>query len=403
MLAVPGWASPPKSKGCVRRGKSLANVEARAVARCGDVHGCTLRQQKQLSRLADGYADKCVTLNEVQVLGSHNSYHIEPKPDLMAALLALLPVFEQIQYTHLPLDQQFETQGIRQVEIDVWADPQGGLYRERKALIKIGQDPESHLPELDQPGFKVLHILDVDFETTCLTFKDCLQTIKTWSDAHPSHMPIMIQIEAKDDGTPDIFGPGFAIPPKIGPAEFDALDAEIRSVFPPERMITPDDVRHDASTLEYAVKNRGWPTLGASRGKVLFTLDNEGKRIDYLTGHPNLAGRVLFTNANPGDPDAAFVKRNDPIGDTDIPQLVAAGYVVRTRADADTLEARAGNTGPRDAALASGAQWVSTDYEAPDPRFGTGYFVEIPGGMPARCNPVDGPPGCRAFAIERLP
>ena len=43
------------------------------------------------------------------------------------------------------------------------------------------------------------------------------------------------------------------------------------------------------------------------------------------------------------------------------------------------------------AALASGAQWVSTDYPVPNPAFGTGYQVMIPGGMPARCNPISAP------------
>ena len=69
------------------------------------------------------------------------------------------------------------------------------------------------------------------------------------------------------------------------------------------------------------------------------------------------------------------MKLNDPIGDFDAIQADgAAGYVVRTRADADTVEARSGDTTPRDAALASGAQWVSTDYPVPDPDFGS-YFV----------------------------
>ena len=75
---------------------------------------------------------------------------------------------------------------------------------------------------------------------------------------------------------------------------------------------------------------------------------------------------------------------------------------MRTRADADTVEARTGNTAPRDTAIASGAQYVSTDYPVPDPDFGTGYFAAIPGGLPGRCNPVNAPAGCRTAALERL-
>jgi hypothetical protein len=55
--------------------------------------------------------------------------------------------------------------------------------------------------------------------------------------------------------------------------------------------------------------------------------------------------------------------------------------MVRTRADRDTIQTRANDTSARDTALASAAQWVSTDYPAPGmaQRFGSPYFVEIPG------------------------
>jgi len=81
-------------------------------------------------------------------------------------------------------------------------------------------------------------------------------------------------------------------------------------------------------------------------------------------------------------------------------RVVAEGFVVSTRADADTIEARDNNTGPRDAALASGAQWVSTDYPVPDPAIGTGYAATIPGGMPGRCNPISAPRDCNALDVE---
>ena len=69
--------------------------------------------------------------------------------------------------------------------------------------------------------------------------------------------------------------------------------------------------------------------------------------------------------------------------------------MVRTRADADPVQARTGDTTMRDAALASGAHYVSTDYEFPDDRFGTGYVVDLPGDGAARCTPVTAPRRCR--------
>ena len=392
-----------RARRCERIARRLDARERRTLARpgCDAAEGCTTRQRRRWARLAATFADGCVALNQVQVLGSHNSYHIEPRPALLAALLAFSPVFSQIEFTHLPLPTQFSEQGIRQIEIDVFADPAGGLYARREGLAIIGENPDSGIPALSQPGFKVLHLQDIDFETTCVTFVECLQQVKAWSDGHRGHLPIMILVEAKDDVLPPIID--FTIPVPIGVAEFTALDAEIRSVFPPEQMITPDDLRRGRATLDDAVRNLGWPPLGAARGKVLFCLDNGGsKRDDYRAGSPALEGRVLFTNASPGDSDAAFVEQNDPLADpARIPDLVQAGYIVRTRADADTVQARTGATLQRDTALESGAQYVSSDYPVPDPDFGTGYFVKIPDGAPGRCNPVNAPAGCRSLALER--
>jgi Phosphoinositide phospholipase C, Ca2+-dependent len=344
--------------------------------------------------------DDELRLNQIQALGTHNSYHVEAAPDLLSVLRAFEPALaDSIQYGHPPLDEQFDA-GIRQIELDVFTDPDGGLYANRAGLATVGRPTASGLPELDEPGFKVLHVQDIDFDTTCLTFVACLTTVREWSAAHPGHVPIMIQVEAKADAIPDPANLGFVVPHAIGAPELDALDAEIRSVFTADEIVTPDDVRGQHATLEEAVLAGDWPTLGESRGKVLFTLDNEDVVRDaYVAGHPSLEGRILFTSSPPGTPEAAFVKRNDPLADTDIADLVRRGYVVRTRSDADTVQARTGDTTMRDAALRSGAQWVSTDYPEPDPRF-TDYSVAIPGGTPARCNPVAAPPDCTPADVE---
>ena len=346
----------------------------------------------------------CVRLNQVQVLGSHNSYHIEPPEPLFSFRAGVSPLAFDIQYTHPPLATQFAEQGIRQLEIDVWTDPAGGLFARRFGNLLVGQPPFSTNPAMYEPGFKVIHIPDIDFESRCDTLVACLQEVRAWSDANPRHLPIAILIELKDD-PPFLPLSELAQTLPIGAPELDALDAEIRSVLPPAKLVTPDDVRGAHASLEDAVRTDGWPTLGEARGRLLFLMDNGGeKRALYRAGRPSLEGRVLFTNAVPGEADAAFVKENDPRSDPGlIEELVREGYLVRTRADADTHEARTGDTAPRDAALASGAQYVSTDYAVPDPRFGTGYRVELPGvatGTPGRCNPVNAPAFCRSTLLE---
>ncbi len=409
LVAALGAASPaaasdgalrPGSAACLAAGQSLAFVESLQTIFAG---------RGAIARLVDFYVqllgrrfvDRCVTLQHVQSLGTHNSYHREPRPTVMRTLLLVSNEFRAWQYSHLPLGDQFGTQGIRQIELDVYADPDGGLYSVRRALRLVQEPVLSPDPEMFEPGLKVLHVQDLDFETTCTTFDLCLRAVRAWSDANPRHLPIAILVELKDEEIPDPLQLGFTVPLPFDEAALDALDEEIRAVFPPSRLLTPDDVRGDHPTLEAAVLAGGWPALGDVRGRVLFLMDNgEPFRSRYRAGRPSLEGRVLFTNGVPGDADAAFVKVNDPESDPDlIPDLVARGYLVRTRADGDTVEARANDTTQRDAALASGAQWVSTDYPVADPRF-SDYAVTIPGGEPSRCNPRTAPPGCRTAQLE---
>ena len=121
----------------------------------------------------------------------------------------------------------------------------------------------------------------------------------------------------------------------------------------------------------------------------------------YLEGHPSLRGRVIFTNSDPGHSDAAFIERNDgPPGD--ISELVREGYLVRTRTDADTKEARTNDTSRRDAMINSGAQILSTDYPASEPARWPGHFsVTLPGGANvARCNPANAPAACSNRAVN---
>jgi Phosphoinositide phospholipase C, Ca2+-dependent len=347
--------------------------------------------------------DAALRLNQMQVLGSHNSYHVHSPPALFNAVADFSQaIADSLDYEHPPLAEQFGTQGIRQIELDIFADPQGGLYAHPLGLAIVTGDPDLRIPELEAPGLKVLHVQDIDYYTQCQTFTECLREVRAWSEAHPLHAPLMIQVEAKDDVLPPNLGFDFVVPIPIGPDMLDAVDYEVRSVFPPEELITPDDVRGSHATLREAIEQDGWPTLALSRGKVFFCFDNEGSaKSIYLDGHPSLRGRIMFTSSAPPADEAGFVKLNDPIGDFDrIQTLVGQGYIIRTRSDADTVQARSGDTTMREAAITSGAQFVSTDYPVPDPRFGTGYMVAIPGGMPGRCNPISAPAECAAADIE---
>jgi hypothetical protein len=66
---------------------------------------------------------------------------------------------------------------------------------------------------------------------------------------------------------------------------------------------------------------------------------------------------------------------------------------VPTGAAGDPGAAGRGYRGRRDAAFASGAQLVSTDFYLPAP-FGNDYRVTLPGGGAGRCNPLLVEGGC---------
>jgi hypothetical protein len=404
-------AEIPSSPGAMTRSRSRRLVLATALVltmvatSCGGDDGGSDGDEGRATTTTIKPTDR-LPLNEIQVIGTHNSFHVVAPPEERELLEALdLNGARQRRYSHRPLTEQLEDQKIRQIELDLYADAAGGRYADPALRRQAGLPPLlDEVPAMAEPGTKVLHEQDVDYHSVCPTLVSCLTELKIWSDANPTHVPVAVHVQLKDGAL--IFAvPDQTVPERWTTEAMDALDAEITSVFPLERIITPDDVRGDAATLEEAVLDDGWPSLGESRGKVLFLMTNpEPYRSIYLKGHEGLAGRILFTNAEPGEPDAAYMSVDDPIvGRSRIDELVRRGYLVRTRADVPDVQGRTGETARRDAALASGAQWVSTDYPGPEganPQFGTNYIVALPDGRTARCNPVTAAPDCKDIDVE---
>lgn len=327
-------------------------------------------------------------LNDVQAVGTHNSYKRPMPPDELAAHRARDPRHaDSLDYGHRPIAEQLD-HGMRAIELDVYDDPQGGRWLHPPGAWRKGYATPpwsaADAQAMARPGLKVMHLADIDFRSSCVTFVACLTIVREWSDAHPRHAPILITINAKDSG----LGPGSPQPLPFDAAALDRIDAEIRSVLTGGKLITPDEVQGNHATLREAVRANAWPTLDASRGRVFVALDEPPEKVAAYRGkRRSLEGRAMFVASEESSPFGAFLILNDPIADAPrIARAVADGYVVRTRADADTREARRNDSARRDAAFASGAQYVSTDYYEPDARW-SDYRVALPGGGAARCNP----------------
>ena len=304
-------------------------------------------------------ADERIHINHLQLKGTHNSYHVAPEEFYT----------KQWDYTHPPLYQQFEEMRVRQIELDV------------------------HFVTEDQ-RFRVFHIPFVDEGTTCYWFTECLEHVRRWSDEHPWHLPVFIFIEPKDDA--DIF---YITPYEPIEGHLDELEAEILSVFPRERILTPDEVKGYHSSLSEAVTRNGWPALSHARGRVIFVLLDSGEhRYEYTYGGVSLDGRLMFVTSHEGLPFAAVFSIDNPIDNEErIRNLVEQGYIVRTRADA-LQEAWDKDFTRQQAAQRSGAQLISTDY--PLPGIVDGYYFDFPHGEIALCNPVTSPPLCSSELLE---
>ncbi len=340
--------------------------------------------------------EKEITMNQFQVIGSHNSYKQEIEDPLMEIILGKDSGTIGLDYFHIPIKEQLDL-GLRSLEIDALHDPQGGRYKEpvgMRLLLEKGVTPKPFdtLNQLSAPGLKVLHVPDIDFRSHCLTFISCLTEVKEWSDSNPNHFPIIITINPKNSGLKE---PGSTPVLPFTKNVLDSLDQEILSVFSSSDLITPDLVQGEFATLREAVLSSGWPTLEKSKGKILFVLD-AGSAITNMYIENSLKGKPMFPNIEEEDhPLAAFFIMNDPkVQQEDIKQKVKAGFMVRTRADADTKEARTGDLSRLEAAISSGAQVISTDYYL-DRLSPSGKFqVSLKDGKYQTCNPLIAPEKC---------
>jgi hypothetical protein len=301
----------------------------------------------------DGEPLPSFPLDAVQMRGTHNSYH--QAPDF---------AFDgSHEYTHVPLFQQAQDQGVRVFELDL------------------------HNAATDD-SIDVYHILAIDPKSTCPNLEDCLRTLREWSDGHPEHVPVIVWFEAKDD---------------TGGAAFENLD-KVDEVLRAElgyRLLTPDELQGDAASVHASIM-RGWPSLDRVRGRFIFVVLNNDEDIDqYTQGYTTTAGKAMFPRVNADrfeSPVAAFAKLG--IGE---PDVVAAAHAAKLMIATNVCAVNDSDEEceqSRVSAIAQGFHMLKDDLPAPIE--GRTYYMALPEGMPVACNPVRAPEDCSAEALEAL-
>lgn len=300
-----------------------------------------------------GTLDSVLRLNHLQVLGTHNSYHLHPDP-------LLHPTHA---YGHASLTAQLDL-GVRAFEIDI-------------------HNPKDPVAADD---FSVYHILVADEQTSCVSLRACLGELKAWSDEQPSHVPITVWVEPKGDA-----GGGTI-------TDLPRLDDVIADVIPASQLLTPRDIRGTHASVRDALAADGWPLLGDARGKIMFCLlDASLARARYVGDLAQADQRIAFVRAAADELDAdwaAVAKFNNP-GDENIAAahdnnlLVASNLCLAGEEDDTVCE-----TGTTNAA-ANGSHWLKTDFPDPSAADAPYTFAIAP-----QCNPVTAPAVCDSAAIE---
>ncbi len=294
-----------------------------------------------------------IRLNDLRMKGTHNSYHVKTP--------GVSTITPENNYTHANLDVQADRLGVRQFELDV-----------------------HYIPGM---GLRVYHTT-LDPSTNCLGFAGCMNILLNWSIANPHHAPLWIFVE-----------------PKNLPAVVDELDilemiqTEIATTWPENMTITPTEVQGDAVDLRTAITTEGWPTLQDSRGKTLFVLlDKTEIRDLYVERNPTLENQTMFAIVDENHSLASVISFVNPETHGDrLRDASELGFMVRTRPDEATVEAREKNYTRFEQALETGANFITTDFPGSDME--AEFAIWLPQG-PVMCNPRTAPDHCHPRDIE---
>ena len=261
--------------------------------------------------IADAY-EQGVKINEIAVIGTHNSYQMtETLPNrILMKILSVITAGSVQNKTDFSMDtftDQLE-HGVRNLELDIETVDDDG-----------------------EVSFVVSHIPFFENVSSAYDFSKALEEIALWSDNNKGHLPVYLLIEPKTFVSPVKNMKDFSLDYAL------ALDETIREVLG-DRLLTPKDAMGDFASLEEMRMNDAWPALEAAAGKIIVLLHTCEVTSGYITTDETISSQAMFPMVGFSDidkPYASFILANRPqsAAKNKGKTIDEKNLMVRTRAD----------------------------------------------------------------------
>lgn len=254
-----------------------------------------------------------VKLNEIAVLGTHNSYQrLATKETRFAMNLIDTITFKKFGLNTFDFEMDTLTEqlemGVRNVEIDI-----------------------ETLDKDDKIEIKVTHNSLIDNASSAYDFTKALQEIKMWSDNNPEHIPVIIIVEPKS----------FVIEingmKKFSLEYAQELDKIVADTLG-DSLLTPEDMLRDYSSFKEMRENDDWISLKEARGKILVLLHDCDVTESYIALDETIRTQKMFPMLRYDDRNesyTSFILENDAFraNDRKSENIDESNLIVRTRAD----------------------------------------------------------------------
>ncbi|MBE6751332.1 MAG: phosphatidylinositol-specific phospholipase C domain-containing protein [Ruminococcaceae bacterium] len=273
--------------------------------------------QKNEADLADFDLEKAiedgVKLNEIAILGTHNSYQRLATAETRFAMNIIDTItfkkagLNTFDFEMDTLTEQLEM-GVRNVEIDI-----------------------ETLDKDDKIEFKVTHNSIVDNASSAYDFTKALQEIKMWSDNNPRHIPVIVIVEPKS----------FVIEingmKKFSLEYAKELDKIVEETLG-DSLLTPEDMLRDYQSFKEMRENDDWISLKEAQGKILVLLHDCDVTESYIALDETIKTQKMFPMLRYDDRNetyTSFILENDAFraNERKAENINESNLIVRTRAD----------------------------------------------------------------------